>query len=174
MYKEFNADKSKALFKVLLVDSAASWLESVDAATANDWTALQAAFRARYTTASFLKYQHANELFNKKQDKESVDDFGAKMQNLAKQINADEQMLRFAVLNGLRPDIKNHVTRAQPTDWRTLVEAAKAGEMCTPETSATDGAVVPSSGTVKTIDESTDYLYCGKPFPFPETSSICG
>ena len=96
-YKEFNADKSKALFKVLLVDSAASWLESVDAATANNWTALQAAFKARYTTASFLKYQHANELFNKKQDKESVDDFCAKMQNLAKQINADEQMLRFAI-----------------------------------------------------------------------------
>jgi len=63
------------LFKVLLVDSAASWLESVDAATANDWTALQAAFKERYTTASFLKYQHANELFNKKQEKESVADF---------------------------------------------------------------------------------------------------
>ena len=49
-YKDFNVDKSKALFKVLLVDSAGSWLESIDAATANDWTALQAAFKARYTT----------------------------------------------------------------------------------------------------------------------------
>ena len=31
--------------------------------------------------------------------------FCAKMQHLAKQIGADKQMLRFAVLNGLRPDI---------------------------------------------------------------------
>jgi len=88
-----------------LVDLAAGWLESVDLAVANDWTALQAAFKARYTAVAFLKYQHASELFNKRQDKESVDDFCAQMQHLAKQINADEQMLRFAVLNGLRPDI---------------------------------------------------------------------
>jgi len=151
-YKEFNADKSKALFKVLLVDSAGSWLESVDAATADDWTALQAAFKSRYTTASFLKYQHANELFNKKQDKESVDDFCTKMQNLAK------QMLRFAVLNGLRPDIKNHVTRAQPTDWRTLVEAAKIGELCTPETSVTDGAVAGLNTQLSLVQEQLKQL----------------
>jgi len=44
-------------------------------ATANDWTALQPAFKMRYTAAAFLEYQHASELFNKKQDKESVDDF---------------------------------------------------------------------------------------------------
>ena len=86
-YKEFNADKSKALFKVLLVDSAGSKLESVDAATADDWTALQAAFKARYTTASFLKYQHANELFNRKQDEESVDDFCTKMLNILMRTN---------------------------------------------------------------------------------------
>jgi len=52
------------------------------------------------------------------------------MQQLAKQIGADDQMLRFAVLNGLRPNIKIHVTRSQPTDWKSLVEAAKVGEMC--------------------------------------------
>jgi len=34
-----------------------------------------------------------------------VDDFFAKMQHLAKQIGADEHMLHFAILNGLRPDI---------------------------------------------------------------------
>jgi len=152
-YKEFNA-----LFKVLLADSAGSWLESVDAATANDWTALQAAFKARYTTVSFFKYQHANELCNKKHDKESVDYFCAKMQNLAKQINADEQMLRFAVLNGLRPDIKNHVTRAQPTDGRTLVEAAKVGEMCTPETSVIDGAVAGLNIQLSLVQEQLKQL----------------
>jgi len=155
-YKGFNDDKSKALFKVLLVDSVAVWLESVDVATANDWEALQEAFKVRYTTASFLKYHHANELFNKKQDKESVDDFCAEMQSLAKQINADEQMLRFAVLNGLRPDIKNHVTRAQATDRRTLVEAAKVAEMCTPI--ASDGAVAGLNVQLSLVQEQIKQL----------------
>ena len=67
-------------------------------------------------TASFLKHKHASELFNKKQNNETVDDFCVQMQHLAKQISVDDQMLQFAVLNGLRPDIKDHVTRSQPTD----------------------------------------------------------
>jgi len=36
----------------------------------------------------------------------------------------------FAVLNGLRPEIANFVTRKQPTDWENLLEAARLGEMC--------------------------------------------
>ena len=78
------------------------------------------------------------------------------MQNLAKQINADEQMLRFAVLNGLRPDIKNHVTRAQPTDWKTLVEAAKVAEMCTPIVS--DGAVAGLNVQLSLVQEQLKQL----------------
>ena len=63
------------------------------------------------------------------------------MWRLAKQVGANEQMLRFAVLNGLRPHIKNHVTMAQPSDWRALVEAAKVGEMCSPTSSPCDDTV---------------------------------
>jgi len=116
MYKEFNDVKAKALFKVLLTDLAVVWLKSVDLDKANNWAALQQAFKTRYMTASFLKYQHAGKLFNKKQNKESVDDFCAQTQHLAKQVGADDQMLRFSVLNGLRPDIKNHVNRTQLAD----------------------------------------------------------
>jgi len=131
-WKAYDEHKARALFKVLLRDSARVWLESLDDDTVNSWTNLQQAFNARYMTASFLKYKHASELFNKKQNNETVGDFCAQMQHLANQVNADEQILRFAVLNGLRPDIKDHVTRLQPADWKSLVEAAKIGEMCSP------------------------------------------
>jgi len=30
----------------------------------------------------------------------------------------------------LNPDIRNHVTRAQPTTWTDLIHHAKVGEMC--------------------------------------------
>ena len=83
-----------------------------------------------------MKYKHAHEVFNHKQENKSVDDYLAHMTRLAKQINATDDMLRYAVLNGLRPDIKNHVTRQQPQNWADLQKAAKVGEMCTPETAA--------------------------------------
>jgi len=79
-----------------------------------------------------MKYQHANDLFNKKQGDMSVDDFCAKMQGLANDVGADDVMLCFAVINGLNPEICNHVTRVQPNTWTDLVQQAKVGEMCVP------------------------------------------
>ena len=99
-------------FKVLLRDSATVWLQSLKADTVNSWTNLQQAFKACYMTASFLKYKHASKLLNKNRNTETVDDFCVQMQHVVKQVIADEQMLRFAVLNGLRPDIKDHFTRS--------------------------------------------------------------
>ena len=60
-YRDYNADKTKQLFKVLLIDSAAVWYDSLPDTVRADWTQLQGAFRTRYMPAEFLKYQHASE-----------------------------------------------------------------------------------------------------------------
>jgi len=60
-YRDYNADKAKQLFKVLLIDSAAVWYDSLPDTVRADWAQLQAAFHARYMPAEFLKYQHASE-----------------------------------------------------------------------------------------------------------------
>jgi len=41
---------------------------------------VKAAFETRYNPPGFMKYKHANDLFNKKQGSMSVDDFCAQMQ----------------------------------------------------------------------------------------------
>jgi len=63
------------------------------------------------------------------------------MQRLAKEVGADDNMLRFAVINGLKPEICNHVTRTQPTKWSDLVHHAKIDEMCVPESPPLELAV---------------------------------
>ena len=50
------------------------------------------------------------------------------------------------------------MTRVQPTDWRTLVEAAKIGEMCTPETSVTEGAVAGLNIQLSVVQEQLKQL----------------
>ena len=126
---------------MLLVECAAVWFDSLEVAIRQDWTQLKAAFLARCTTPEFMKYKHATELFNSKQGERSVDDFCAYMQNLAREIKADEHMLCYAVINGLKSEIKNHVTRLQPATWKDLVDATKVGEMCVPETPAIGSSV---------------------------------
>ena len=137
-YRAFTDDKTKALFRVMLVDSAAVWFDSLTQAIGDDWEALKREFLKRYTTPEFLKYKHANDLFNCKQEMRSVDDYTAFMQKLASQIGAQDDILRYAVINGLRPEIKNHVTMQQPTTWEALVQAARVGEMCSPVVTQSD------------------------------------
>ena len=79
----------------------------------------------------------------------SVGDFYAKMQRLAKDVSADEDTLRFAVINGLNPEIRNHVTRSQTTTWTYLIYHAKVGEMCVPVPSQTVGV---NRRPVKAVD----------------------
>ena len=140
-FKAHAEAKMLALFKVLMVGSAATWLDSLPDDTRNNWEALKDAFLTRYTTAEFLNYKNARELFNSKQEDKSVDDYCAHMQRIARQVGADDRMLRFSVLNGLRPDIANYVTQKQPTDWQSLLEAARVGEMCSTTHSQSDTVV---------------------------------
>ena len=58
-----------------------------------------------------------------------------------KEVDADDRMLCYAVLNGLNSENKNHVTRSQPNNWKELVDAAKVGEMCVPEASSIESSV---------------------------------
>jgi len=129
-FKSHSSAKILALFKVLMTSLAATWLDSLSDDIRNDWGVLRDCFLTRYTTPEFLNYKNAHELFNSKQGTKSVDDFYACMQRIAKRVGADNTMLRFAVLNGLRPEIANFVTQKQPTDLENLLETAKLGEMC--------------------------------------------
>jgi len=118
-------DRVKALFRVLLVECAAVWFDSLEEAIQYAWTQLNATFLARYTTPEFMKYKHATALFNSKQGERSLNNFCAYMQNPAREVKADEHVLCYAVLNGLKSEIKNHVTRVRPTTWKYLVDSAK-------------------------------------------------
>jgi len=85
-FKAHAEAKMLALFKVLMVGSAATWLDSLSDDTRNNWEALKDAFLTRYTTAEFLNYKNARELFNSKQEDKSVDDYCAHMQRIARKV----------------------------------------------------------------------------------------
>ena len=141
-YKAYDDAKRLGLFKVLLAGGAATWLDSLQQATLNDWNGLREAFLQRYLTPEFMHFKSARLIFNTKMQKgETVDDYVAKMQQLARSIQAEEKMVRFAVLNGLRPEIANFVTQKQPKTMTELLDAARIAELTNPTTSETDTTV---------------------------------
>jgi len=78
-------------------------------------------------------------------------------------------MLRFALINGLRPKMKNHVTNAQPTTWEGLVSSARVGEMCVSVPSIQDTTV---SAQFELTQEQLRQLQADK--SKPETAGSTG
>ena len=137
-YKGYDNAKKLALMKVLLIDDAATWLDSQPAEVTTAWEALKIAFLARYSIPEFMRFKGAKELFNMKQQlSQSCDDFLAQMQHAAKLVGADDKMLFYAALNCLRSDIAAFVTQKQPKDVKELLDTARVAEL-TNRTSATE------------------------------------
>ena len=84
-----------------------------------DFDRLQQAFNERYKTPEILKYKSANEIFSRRQQpNESCDDYISHMRKLARQIEPNEKMTRYVILNGLSENISSFVTRQRP---KTLI-----------------------------------------------------
>jgi len=64
-YREYNDDRTKALFKVLMVGGAGDWLESLSAPTRDSWALLKEAFNSRYRPKApdVVKYRSARKDF---------------------------------------------------------------------------------------------------------------
>ena len=132
-FKDYTPVRQKALFKVLLTEGAADWLEGQNFANDADFDALKQAFELRYQSPSVLRYKSAKEVFTKRQAlSQNVDDYITEMVKAAKTIQMSDQMLQFAVLNGLRPEIATFVTQRQPENMADLLQAARIAELTLP------------------------------------------
>ena len=141
-YRDYNEAKSLALIKVLLTGNAAVWLDSLPQDTVGNFNRLQQAFNERYKTPEILKYKSAKEIFSRRQQpNESCDEYIAHMRKLARQIEADEKMTRYAILNGLSPQISSFVTQQRPENIDRLLEAARLAELTNPPKSASESAL---------------------------------
>jgi len=102
-FKGYNDTQKRNLFRVLLTGPAADWLDNrtfLDTATFDNY---KTDFEARYKTPEVMKYKSAKQIFTRRQeDGKTTDDFSTAMIKLGKVINISEDMLRYAILNGLR------------------------------------------------------------------------
>jgi len=138
-FKGYTADRQKSLFKVLLVDGAADWLEAQGFTAEASFDELKQAFELRFKSPNVLKYKNAKEVFTKRQGlSQSVDDYVTDMIKIGKAINISDQMLQFAVLNGLRPELATYVTQRQPENMADLLQAARIAQLTLPASKDTE------------------------------------
>ncbi len=129
-FRQLDNGKRLQLFKLLLVEQAADWLKTLPDAIANDYNTLLIAFQQRFALTELQKWKKAAHMWEREQKTgESVDTYITEMKRAAKQIPiTDQRLIRFAIIRGLRPQIRLHVLQSQADSLDKVVEAARVAE----------------------------------------------
>jgi len=149
-YKEYGDPKSLALLKVLLTGNAALWLDTSPQTTLTDLGRLTEAFKERYEIPELMKFKSAKKIFSRRQQiGESVDDYAAPIRRLARIVQVDDKVTRYAILNGFLPHIAQHVSM-KPDSLDAVLEAARVAELTNPTKSATEEVLTEQLADVQT------------------------
>jgi len=108
-------------------------LDELPDATVGDPDRLCRAFSEHYQTPEILKFKNAKKIFLKKQGEcQSVDDYIAEMRKLAQKINADEKLICYAVLTGLKNFLVPYVTQQNLQTADNLLVTARMAQVTAP------------------------------------------
>lgn len=130
-------DRKRALFAVLLRDNAGAWYDTISDADKSSFDALRTAFNKRYLLTDAVQHRSARDLFTKKQaDSETVDDFVASVRRLALLIGANDDVIRWVLLCGLKPHISAIVAQQKATTVDEILDAARLAELTTQPSSS--------------------------------------
>ncbi|HSN24072.1 MAG TPA: hypothetical protein VLS45_07885, partial [Methylomicrobium sp.] len=129
-YRKLSDDEALQLFKLLLSDTAADWLESLDDADKRSIRSIMKCFISRFETSEVYRWKQASEIFTRQQGPtETVDIFITDVLNLAKRVPIDDQkIIRFALLKGFKPAIRQHVLQSSADTLDATIKAARIAE----------------------------------------------
>jgi len=108
-------------------------------ATLTDLGRLTEAFKERYEIPELMKFKSAKEIFSRRQQiGKSVDDYAAAIRRLARIVQVEDKVTRYAILNGFLSHIAQHVVSMKPDSLDAVLEAARVPELTNPTKSVTE------------------------------------
>ena len=120
------------LWKLLMRGQAHDYFASLPDDQKDTFAHMQAAFKRRYQQSELIKYRSAKDLFTRKQAiTETVDDYVTLMRKMARKISEtlDDDMVMYAILAGLQPQIASYVVAKAPKTTAELLDAARVAEL---------------------------------------------
>jgi len=152
-FRHMDDDAAIQLLKLLLTESAADWLESVPAAVTSSLANLRKAFIERYDSSDVFRWQQAASVWSRQQARgEKVDTYITDILNLAKKVPIkDDDLVRFALIKGLQPSIKQHVLQSASATLQDVMKAARVAEAAASQASTDTGDVASLSRDVKEL-----------------------
>ena len=131
-YKSINGQKAQLeLFKLLMRGQAHDWFTGLEG-NMDTFDLCEQAFDTRYKASPITRFKSAKDMYSRRQDiNESCDDYVTAMRQIARRISEEpnEEMLRYAILSGLRDNIANFVLAKAPKTIAELLDAGRIAEL---------------------------------------------
>jgi len=130
-FKGYDDVTTKHFLPLCLSDIAFDWFYTLPDTVTNNIDSLYAAFQERFFTPAVLNYVTATSLFHTyQQPDESVLSFITKIKLMAKKIDIPDNILCYALLNGLRPQLCTFVLRnANPINIDNIEHLSRLCEL---------------------------------------------
>ena len=104
---------------------------------------MKEAFNSRYKAPDVVKYRSARQILSRRQGSdESVDQYYTQMRKLGKDIEVDDKMLSYAIINGLKSHISAYVTQQKATTLDDILKNARIAELTAPVEGSTNDLLV--------------------------------
>jgi len=125
------SDEHKLAFlPAVLKDAASDWFDMLPGEAWSSWEQLRTKFKERFQDSDVIRWQKASKLWGRDQGQhESADAYVTALQKIAKSAGVHDDMLRYAMMRGLRKELRAHVIQSGATTLSCLVEAARIAEI---------------------------------------------
>ena len=128
-FKQLPETAALPLFALLMRGPANIWFTTLTDAVRNDYGQVLAAFHTKYDPTPTSLWKRASDFWSRDQkSKESVEVYVSDMMKRASECRAADDMTQYAIIKGLRPEIRAYVLQQAPTSTAALLEAAKVAE----------------------------------------------
>ena len=128
-FRQLTREDSYELFGMLMHEGAGDWLATLPDYDRRSFGSLKEAFIANYCRSPELKWKEAGDLFNQTQGpSERVEDFVTRMRKVARRLDITPDTLHYAVINGLRPELRLAVVSKGVTNLESSISTAKLAE----------------------------------------------
>jgi len=129
-YKRLNDEQHVQLFKLLMSDAAANWMRALPMEAMVNFKELAQRFSDRFIANAASKNANVAALWGRRQKtNERAEEFVTAMQRIAARIPVnDEDLVRHAIVHGLKDKIRRFVLMSRCTSIEEVMEAARLAE----------------------------------------------